>query len=591
MLKKDDSNDSQDYTENKEKDKNNEKQSKNKSINDKKSEKKSKNISINGKGSEKQSKNKSINEKNSEKQSKNKSINGKNSEKQSKNISSNGNKEESIKEDEKEENKEKKREGDEEEEEEEEELDPPRPELEEIEKQTIRLLNPSEDGPNHPRTIFFYNDPELNSNKKSQGLDIVEYEIKQKKFMVLYKAYKNLPQSLSGPMKHNQIVRSKLYSNTNLIWKLLEQEKMYPLFKKLNKYQRFNHFPSTWQLCRKDNLYTNYVKMQKRFPEEYNFMPETFTLPRERELVEEKLKEYNVFDRQNLYIIKPVASSRGRGVRVLTDVTTLPQKGMVQRYIYNPHLINKKKYDIRLYLLVTGFCPLKVYLYENGIVRFCSEDFDIDPEKLNNNYVHVTNFSVNKAMQKIRKGEGDEELPTKWSLIALKGYFTEKKIDFKPVWTKIKDIMMKLILSVVDIAIPSVKQFKLTSNNLFELYGVDIILDNKLNPWLLECNLNPSLNCDTETDLRLKSKLLTDIFNIIGLVPYSHDGQNKTIDKENYYQTCIEEAVTESLCEFVRPSGGFERLFPLKENIDIFSKYISKPGEENKALWEEMKKD
>jgi hypothetical protein len=232
-----------------------------------------------------------------------------------------------------------------------------------------------------------------------------------------------------------------------------------------------------------------------------------------------------------------------------------------------------------------------VYLFENGIVRFCSEDYDIDPEKLNNNYVHITNFSVNKTMEKMRKEKEEVDSPTTWSLIALKGYFTEKKLDFKPVWTKIKDIMMKLILSVVDLAIPSLRQFKLTSNNLFELYGVDIILDHKLNPWLLECNLNPNLSCDTDTDLRLKSKLLTDIFNIIGMVPFSHDGSNKAMDKENYYKTRIDEAVTESLCEFVRPSGGFERLFPTKENIDIYSKYISKPGEENQALWEEMKKD
>ena len=61
--------------------------------------------------------------------------------------------------------------------------------------------------------------------------------------MIVYKAYKNLPQSLSGPMKYNQIVRSKLFENTNLIWKLLPKEKMYLLFKKLNKFQRFNHFP------------------------------------------------------------------------------------------------------------------------------------------------------------------------------------------------------------------------------------------------------------------------------------------------------------------------------------------------------------
>ena len=168
--------------------------------------------------------------------------------------------------------------------------------------------------------------------------------------------------------------------------------------------------------------------MKKRFPNDYNFMPETFILPRDKQIVDEKLKEYNMFDRENLYIVKPVASSRGRGVRVLSDVTTLPNKGMLEKYIYNPHLINKKKYDLRIYLLVTGFSPLKVYIYENGLVRFCSEDFDIDPDKLNNNYVHVTNFSVNKAMAKLKNSLEEElDYATKWSLFALKGYFIEKK--------------------------------------------------------------------------------------------------------------------------------------------------------------------
>ena len=66
-------------------------------------------------------------------------------------------------------------------EEEQEILEPPRPELEEIEKQTIRLLSPSDDGPHHPRTLFFINDPEINSNKHNKDLNITEYEIKEKK--------------------------------------------------------------------------------------------------------------------------------------------------------------------------------------------------------------------------------------------------------------------------------------------------------------------------------------------------------------------------------------------------------------------------
>ena len=40
--------------------------------------------------------------------------------------------------------------------------------------------------------------------------------------------------------------------------------------------------------------------------------------------------------------------------------------------------------------------------------------------------------------------------------------------------------------------------------------------------------------------------------------------------------------------EFERPTGGFHRLFPLKNNIEYYSKFIENPGEENLALWKKM---
>ena len=472
----------------------------------------------------------------------------------------------------------------------EEELIPPRPELDEIESQNIKLLFPSEEGPGHPRTLFFLNDPEINSNKKSQLLNLTQLDINQKRYMITYKAYRNMPQSLSGVMKYNQIIKSKLYTNTNLIWKLLDKDKMYPLLRRLNKYQRYNHFPICWQLGRKDNLYINYLKMQKKFKDDYNYMPFKYILPQDRDTVQEIMKEYNIFNIKEIYIVKPLASTHGKGVRILTDPTTVPTKGILEKYIYNPHLINRRKYDMRIYVLVTGFRPLKIYIYDNGIIRFCSEKYTTDAEKLNNNYIHVTNYSVNKALDILRKGEQEIDFEIKWSLLALKGYFLEKKINFEPIWKRIKDIVIKTILSVFDLSTPALKSFKLTSCNLFELYGFDIILDNQLNPWLLEVNINPSLNCDMDVDTKVKSKLITDILNIIGLIPFTHDKREKPLDKDNYYVSSIDEAVTESLCEFVRPTGGFERIFPLKENIEEYRKFIDKPGEQNLTLWEDMLK-
>jgi len=66
------------------------------------------------------------------------------------------------------------------------------------------------------------------------------------------------------------------------------------------------------------------------------------------------------------------------------------------RYIDNPLLIGSKKFDLRLYVLITSFRPLKVYLFKLGFCRFCTVKYDTSVQELDNMYVHLTNVSVQK---------------------------------------------------------------------------------------------------------------------------------------------------------------------------------------------------
>jgi hypothetical protein len=65
-------------------------------------------------------------------------------------------------------------------------------------------------------------------------------------------------------------------------------------------------------------------------------------------------------------------------------------------------------------------------------------------------------------------------------------------------------------------------------NIFFELYGFDIILDSKLNPWLLEVNISPSLSSSSPLDKKIKTSLMTDIFHLIGMNPF----EKKKFSKE-----------------------------------------------------------
>ena len=51
------------------------------------------------------------------------------------------------------------------------------------------------------------------------------------------------------------------------------------------------------------------------------------------------------------------------------------ERMVVQEYLGEPFLIEKLKFDIRLYVLITSCDPLKVFLYNEGLVRFATEEF------------------------------------------------------------------------------------------------------------------------------------------------------------------------------------------------------------------------
>ena len=65
--------------------------------------------------------------------------------------------------------------------------------------------------------------------------------------------------------------------------------------------------------------------------------------------------------------------------------------------------------------------------------------------------------------------------------------------------------------------------------NCFEILGFDILIDSDLKPWLLEVNLSSSLATDSPLDMSIKSTLLTDTFNLIGVKRF--DRKKESLNK------------------------------------------------------------
>lgn len=76
--------------------------------------------------------------------------------------------------------------------------------------------------------------------------------------------------------------------------------------------------------------------------------------------------------------MKPHNLSRGRGIYLIDNVSELPldEVSVVSKYIGNPLLINGHKFDLRIYVLVTSFDPLRIYVFKEGLARFATHKYE-----------------------------------------------------------------------------------------------------------------------------------------------------------------------------------------------------------------------
>lgn len=90
---------------------------------------------------------------------------------------------------------------------------------------------------------------------------------------------------------------------------------------------------------------------------------------------------------------------------------------------------------------------------------------------------------------------------------------------------KINSIIVKTAIAVEPFM--NEGKFHKHRKNCFELYGFDVLLDDKLSPWLLEVNVCPSLSSSSPLDRKIKTTLISDILNLLGFIPYIKSKKTK----------------------------------------------------------------
>lgn len=288
-------------------------------------------------------------------------------------------------------------------------------------------------------------------------------------------------------------------------------------FKTLGEHQKLNHFPGTFQIGRKDRLWRNLSKMQVRFgKQEFNFFPKTFILPQD---IKSLRKAWEWGGTKQKWIIKPPASARGMGIQVIHKWSQMPRKRplLVQTYLHKPYLISGNKFDLRIYAYVTSYDPLRIYIFSDGLVRFASCKYSTSMKTLGNKFMHLTNYSVNKKNSEYEANSDDKACQGhKWALKALWQYLGSKGVNTTLIWEKIKDIVIKTVIASEPYVTSLLKMHVRTPYSCHELFGFDIMLDEKLKPWILEVNISPSLHSNTALDVSIKGQMIRDLLNLAG---------------------------------------------------------------------------
>ena len=178
-------------------------------------------------------------------------------------------------------------------------------------------------------------------------------------------------------------------------------------------------------------------------------------------------------------------------------------KLLLQKYIEKPLLYNWRKFDMRVWVLLTH--ELKIYLFKEGHLKASSTEFDINSKDA---FVHLTNYSVQKYSKKFSNYEKGNEISFDEFQISL---HVNYGIDIN-----IKKDIIKKIGEIILLSLNSVKK-KINpegKKGCFEIFGYDFMFDIDLNPFLLEINTNPGLEISSPLISRLVPRMIDDAFRL-----------------------------------------------------------------------------
>jgi hypothetical protein len=179
------------------------------------------------------------------------------------------------------------------------------------------------------------------------------------------------------------------------------------------------------------------------------------------------------------------------------------KKIILQKYIEKPFLYKGRKFDVRIWVLLAH--NMKVYVFKEGHLKATSSLFSLEDK---NFFVHLTNYSV----QKYSNDFGKEEIGNEISFDSFEKCLKEDyDLDIN-----VRKFFMNKFRKIIEISMKAVKKnININSRKgSFEIFGYDFMLDEELNPYLIEINTNPGLEISSPLISKLIPRMIDDALRL-----------------------------------------------------------------------------
>lgn len=161
-------------------------------------------------------------------------------------------------------------------------------------------------------------------------------------------------------------------------------------------------------------------------------------------------------------------------------------------------MVNKMKFDIRQYYLVTSTFPLEIWMYQDCFLKFSSKDDIV----INNCFYEPVHLTVQGRKNDLPLGLSENNTCDSVTFKKYLKYIGKVDIWDNVIYPGMKKLIVGTMLSNQD----SLKY----SKNRFGFYFCEFILDNDFKPWLIGVDSSPDLYPSDNT--KNCHRVVSDIF-------------------------------------------------------------------------------